>query len=311
MAEGDAAVDHQRLDLMEHRRVAQGVVVAVDAAEAEHAHRRLALEQRADLDRRGVGAQQPPVAQVEGVLLVARRMIVGEVERAEVVVVGLDLGAFGDAVAHRSEDALDLLVDQRDRMERAGRPAPPGQGDVDRGARERRLALLFAEPAIDRLERRLHLLAQLVNALAEVAALGGVDLLELRLQRAHDAALAPHPLDAQRFPGGAVAGRGGLAPEAGEQIRELCVGRVAGGGSLLDRHQRLLARSVSAARRRLTRIPVGACCRATQSRLGWRLPARARTWPGRPARRTPARRAPRCRPASCDRARCRPPSSRR
>jgi hypothetical protein len=58
---------------------------------------------------------------------------------------------------------------------------------------------------------------QLVDAAAELAALGGVDLLEARLERPHDAALAAHPLDAQRLPCRAVRDRVDLAPKARQQ----------------------------------------------------------------------------------------------
>jgi hypothetical protein len=45
-----------------------------------------------------VGAKEQAVLQEEGVLRVARRVVEREVERLEVVVVVLDLGALGDAV---------------------------------------------------------------------------------------------------------------------------------------------------------------------------------------------------------------------
>ncbi len=52
----------------------------------------------------------------DGVLHVARRMVQRKVQRLEVVVVGFDLGPFGDRVAHRLEDADDLVGDKRDGM---------------------------------------------------------------------------------------------------------------------------------------------------------------------------------------------------
>jgi hypothetical protein len=57
-----------------------------------------------DLRRRGVGAQQNRLRltqiEVEGVPHPARRMGGRNVERLEVVPVGLDLGAFGDGESH-------------------------------------------------------------------------------------------------------------------------------------------------------------------------------------------------------------------
>ena len=53
------------------------------------------------------------------VLHIARRMIRRKVQRLEVVVVGLDLGAFADGVAHRLEDRDDLVHRAHDGMLRA------------------------------------------------------------------------------------------------------------------------------------------------------------------------------------------------
>ena len=100
-------------------------------------------------------AQQAAVRDEEGVLRVAGGMIVGEIEQREVVAVVLDLRAFGDAVAERPEDRFDLARDQGDRVERAGRRPPPGQGDVDARRPQARLLLGRAELGVARCERRL------------------------------------------------------------------------------------------------------------------------------------------------------------
>src|SRR6185312_737606 len=52
-------VDHQPLDLMEHRRVRRVVIRAEGSARHDDADRRLLRQHGADLDRRGVGTQQP------------------------------------------------------------------------------------------------------------------------------------------------------------------------------------------------------------------------------------------------------------
>ena len=57
MAHMRRAVDHQPLDLVEHRRVGRVVVAAEGAARHDDADRRLLRQHRADLHRRGVGAQ--------------------------------------------------------------------------------------------------------------------------------------------------------------------------------------------------------------------------------------------------------------
>ena len=61
VSEADALIDDQPLDLVEHRRVRRVVVFAIHLARRDDAHRRLLRQHGADLDRRGVRAQdQPP-----------------------------------------------------------------------------------------------------------------------------------------------------------------------------------------------------------------------------------------------------------
>ena len=86
---------------------------------------------------RGVRAQQDLPAHVEGVLHVARGMVLRDVERLEVVVVELDLGALGHREAHAGEHVHDLVVHPRQGME-----AP---GD-DAAARERQIGPIGGQP---------------------------------------------------------------------------------------------------------------------------------------------------------------------
>ena len=73
---------------------------------------RTRLLHQVDLHRRGVGAQQHRLGlaevEVEGVVHAARRVGRGDVERLEVVPVGLGLGALGHREAHADEDVLEL-----------------------------------------------------------------------------------------------------------------------------------------------------------------------------------------------------------
>ena len=65
--------------------------------------------------------------EIERVLHVARRMVGRHVERFEVVVVVLDLGAFEHLIAETREDLLHLLADEAERMPRSeDRPGAPG-----------------------------------------------------------------------------------------------------------------------------------------------------------------------------------------
>ena len=118
VAEGDAPVDHQPLDLVEHGQVA-GVGRVEPEAPPRHdgvdgqGARRHRLLHQVDLHRRGVGAQQHRLGlaevEVHGVVHAAGRVGRRDVQRLEVVPVGLGLGTLGDAEAHADEDVLELV----------------------------------------------------------------------------------------------------------------------------------------------------------------------------------------------------------
>ena len=136
VGEGDATVDHQRFDLVEHRRVARRRrLVAVGAAGSHHVDRWLHVLHGADLHRRRVGAQQDLLGlaqlDVERVLHGAGRVRGRHVERLEVVPVVLDLGAFHDAVAHAHEDVFELALHLRDQVEVPTGATVPADGEVD------------------------------------------------------------------------------------------------------------------------------------------------------------------------------------
>src|SRR5215211_6094257 len=135
---GQAAVDGQDLDLVEHRDMGRiRRVGPVAAPEVDRVHRRRPGLQGPDLHRRGVGAQhqlaRPPVARldVEGVLHGPGRVVGGDVEGLEVVPVGLDLGALDDPVAEADEDVDDLVGGPGHRVDGPAGRHPAGQGHVD------------------------------------------------------------------------------------------------------------------------------------------------------------------------------------
>jgi hypothetical protein len=68
-------------------------------------------------------------------------MVAGDVQRVEIVPVGLDLGAFGDREAHVGEDRGDLLGHLGDRVDR---PLPA------RPARQRHVEPFGPEPLVER-----------------------------------------------------------------------------------------------------------------------------------------------------------------
>ena len=73
--------------------------------------------------------KQMAVGEPEGILHVARGMLGRNVERVEIVIFGLHFGAVQHREAERSEQVLDFVLDDGDRMQAAG----PGLG---RGKRQ-------------------------------------------------------------------------------------------------------------------------------------------------------------------------------
>src|SRR4029079_15002683 len=134
--------DDEPLDLREHRRVREVEPVApIHTSRRDQPERRLVRLHVAELHAGRARAQQRRRAsavggahrrlQVERVLHVARGVLRRHVERFEVVVVVLELGALGDEEAEAQEDRLDALAQQRERMAMADERRPPGQRHVD------------------------------------------------------------------------------------------------------------------------------------------------------------------------------------
>ena len=125
--------------------------------------------------------------------MVRAGMIGRDVQRLEVVPVVLDLGTLGYAVAHPREHVDDPVLDERERMERAGPGPPAGQRDVDGVGREQRRHRPGLELRAAVLERRRGARRDLVREPAERSAfvLGSsepsdsLDLRERRLAAEH------------------------------------------------------------------------------------------------------------------------------
>ncbi len=210
----DVAVDGQALDLVEHRRVRLVIVAAIDAAGRDDAAGGAVRLEMADLHRRGVGAQDVARAvrarrHVERVHLGARRVLGGDVQRVEIVPVGLDVRAFGDGKAHLGEDRRQLVRDLADRMDRALRR---------RAGRERDVQPLGAQPLVERRvgQRRLarrdggvDLVLQRVEGGAGGLALVGRHAAELAHHQ-RDLALLAQRRDAHRLDRRLVGGVGDL-----------------------------------------------------------------------------------------------------
>ena len=100
------------------------------------------------------------------------------VERVEVVVDGLDLGALGDAEAESHEDVLDLAPHRGDHVQAADRArrGVPGSVTSTVSAASRASSSAAVERGLARLDRGLERLARLVGGAADGAALLGREL---------------------------------------------------------------------------------------------------------------------------------------
>ena len=194
VAEGDALVHHQAFDLVEHGRVGHVRIPAVGLARHDDPDRRPLRFHGADLHGRGVGAEQHLFGHEQGVLHVPGRMVLGKVQGLEVVVIQLDLGAFGDVEAHAAEDGGDVLDGPGDQVPLAPDPSPAGQGHVQAQPRFRpgQQGLLTV---FDRLGQ---ILLDPVDQLAHFGPLGGGQFAHAPHQPGQ-AALGSQILDPDRF----------------------------------------------------------------------------------------------------------------
>jgi hypothetical protein len=152
--------------------------------------------------------------EVEGVVLLPRGMLWGNVEPGEVEVVGLDVGPLGDGEAHVGEDLGDLVehlahrVDapllQRSETDRQGHV-----GGLGGEARAQRLALQFRLAALQGLADAG---LQRVDGLPERLALVGGERAQPRHQLGHAPLLAERG-NAHALDGVEVARAGDLAQE--------------------------------------------------------------------------------------------------
>ena len=123
----------QSFDLMELEEMARIDGVAPKALPRcdDRDRRRVALH-GADLHRRSVRPEQHRVGEPERVESFARRMIGGNVERVEVVIVRLGFGADDDRESVADEIRAALLDDAPDGVDRTGGLRDGREGDVDR-----------------------------------------------------------------------------------------------------------------------------------------------------------------------------------
>src|SRR3989338_3515707 len=107
IGEGDMAVHHEALHLMEHRRVSRIIVVTVNRSGDDDLERGVTTLHDADLNRRGMGPEHALLRDEKGILHVPRGMILGHIEGLEIMIVILDVGAAGNLESHPQKNVYD------------------------------------------------------------------------------------------------------------------------------------------------------------------------------------------------------------
>jgi hypothetical protein len=118
-----------------------------------------------------VRAQQDVAAQIETVLRVERGMVLGEVQRVEVVALRLGFRSDDAREAELFEDVADLIHDLGDDVDAAAPLAPARHGEIDRG--ETRHAAL--ELALARCDGALEFPLQGVRGAANLSSYVGIE----------------------------------------------------------------------------------------------------------------------------------------
>src|SRR6266851_4222023 len=200
VADGQRLVHGQAFDLAEVRQPGGfGRVAAVAAAGVDDVDRRLfdALH-GSYLHWRCMRPEQKVRREVERIPVLARRMAGRDVERLDVVPLGLDLRAELDLVAQRFEHCLDLALHLREHVDVAAADRRAWKRDVDR--------LRFGDLGQPRFlelvplgrQRRLDRALGLVGRLAESSALLRRQLADVRQQAADAPVLAAEVVDLDR-----------------------------------------------------------------------------------------------------------------
>ena len=122
-------------------------VRAEHTAGYQHLDRGLFTIHYTDLAAAGLGAQHNVIRDIEGILHIAGGMVLRHIQAGEVVVIVLDLRAFINFKAHAGEYINDLVLDEGDGVQVAGRADLGGHRNVHRlgsvaGSQRRLLDLL-------------------------------------------------------------------------------------------------------------------------------------------------------------------------
>ena len=178
---------------MEHRRMCRiRLIGAVYAAGADDADGRLARGHHACLHRRGLRTQNDVVLHIEGILRIARRMVLRHVQQFEIVMIVFHFGAFYHFIAHAHEDIHHAIQRDVHRMQRTRAALRSGQGYIHGFLFKAHFLFLRLQFGAARLQRFLDRLAHIVDQLTHSRPLLCRKLTHAAQQRGKFALLAQH-----------------------------------------------------------------------------------------------------------------------
>ena len=203
VAERNALVHQQAFDLIEHR-VVRGVwrIAAKHAARRGDAQRRTPFLHGVNLHRRSLRTQRKRFfiagsREIKRILRAARRMVVRNVQRGEVIKRRFNFGAVFDLVTHRNKDVFDALAQERDRMQMSGGKTASGQRYVNVFFDELRGFALVGETVEQLVNFGFDVIFEFVELRACGLALFGRELAERFHLDGDESGFAPYPTVAQ------------------------------------------------------------------------------------------------------------------
>ena len=118
--DGNSLVHIKPLHLRELREVRRiNFVTAIRSTRRDDAHGRGCFFHRANLHGARVRAQQTAIGEIESILLVARGVVGGRVQRVEAMPLGLDVRPVGERETHPAENCRRAIQKLRNRMQRS------------------------------------------------------------------------------------------------------------------------------------------------------------------------------------------------
>ncbi len=103
-------------------------------------------------------------------------MAIGNVQGVEIVIVGLDLAVVFDRVAHRNENVLDLLPQDRDRVQMTGPRTPARNGNIEAFALDLQFIDSFGQASFTGFQCRNDVALKGLDGLSECGPVRFVDL---------------------------------------------------------------------------------------------------------------------------------------